>query len=196
MPNGAIAAGMITAGIPLDQETGPALNNYTPALLRDRGYIKPGETVSYEQFEHRVLVAVDEGTLGSVCYFFTRTKEGEDFIKRWDEVFDLIKAHRAYEELSESDRKELDPPKPLPVHDAKTIAEILCVHVHNANAVKRLAFVKAPICNALLGAHEGGGKATSTGVMTGTTKGQGKVWSTDLSNEDRRKMGLKHDRIR
>lgn len=208
MPQRKIAEAMITAGIPFaePEQGGPCLNSYTPGFLRDRGIIgKAG--IGMPAFEKKVIETHERQIAGHVTFFFQRTTEAENFIKAWDETAESIKRHRAYEELSDAERKTTDAPRPLPDISAEVVAQVLCIHAANTENRRKLMFVNAPICDTLTGNFEqgetkGGAKECATGLAIGEATGGGKIWSTDLPNvsadptkPDRAKLKL-HNRIK
>lgn len=194
---------MITAGIPLasGEEGGPCINEYTPGLLRDKRIIG-ANPIGPTEFERKVLETAERRIVGSVTFFFERTAEADRFIEAWDKTTDAIRAHREYEAMSDADRAQVDAPPALPSIPAEVVAQVLSIHANNLKTIAGLPFVNAPICNTLTGKYTQGtakdGKTSecSTGVPMGETKGAGKVWSTDLSNEGRANMKLNSPKIR
>lgn len=196
MPNAKLALGMVTAGIPFaePEDGGPALNYYTPGLLRDRRLIGQ-QGIGPIEFELKVIETAERGIAGSVVYFFQRTREAENFIEAWDKISDTIRRIREWETLTDAERAELDPPPKIPDIPIEVIAQVLCIHANNEERAKKLPFVNAPICNAVAG-KSSPGKETATGVMAGVTEGAGQTWSTNLNDADRAKIGLRHKKIR
>lgn len=219
VPNRKMGEAMVTAGIPFDKDQGPAINSYTPGFLRDRRIISAAGIGTY-RFEQLVIETAERGArlaemgknenecTGSVTYVFERTKEAESFIAAWDAMAELIRGHREWEKLSDDEKAESTPPQAMPVISAEVVAKVLCMHANNLGLIAKLPYVNAPICNALGGKTktnpERGGiyEEAKGGRGWGETTGAGKVWSTNLRDDDpdpnvcdRKKMGL-HPKIR
>lgn len=192
VPNRKLAEAMLSCGCEVEDIS----NQYTPGLLRDRKLIGAGP-ITEEKFERRVIEVAQGKMQGSVIFFMRRTSRAESVIAAWDGTAKLIQMHREREAMSAEEKKDLDPPPPLPNIPDEIVAQVLCMHANNAKVIPQLIFSAPPICNTLKGETQKTGE-TSTGAQAGVTTGAGKIWSVMLDDESRlgvMKLKLKHKRL-
>ena len=167
--NAALALALLTAGCePLSfDEGGPAVNIYTPSILRGK---KLGIGRPISEIEEVVKEAVRRGITGVVKYRFTQDDKLNRCILAWDKMKERIsKAEKGeasfdYDSVSDED-----------------VMRTMCIGLENRQTLKHAAFLRSPMI--------GHGECHTVKTDKGThLSGSGKFWSLNLNPAAKKKL--------
>ncbi len=182
--NKQLALALITAGCKFAsfESGGPAINHWTPATARERRIITG--KVFPEVFEQAVMRATDAKISGQVTYCIVRDSIWESAIKEWDKWVDEF-------EMAEKQKRS----PMLPGLTAEQVIQACYFRLHNERDMEPVAFVRSP--NLSLGSTKKdvtpieGAPSELSSQRSYTESGENlKVWSLNLNDEDRARIGI------